>query len=247
MNKWSEIKQATLNKLFLEESEAMQQGYLEKFQYLANECLNSIANIVKPRISVLSVANIDTSSFSKNKVYGDSFRYDYELGFIIYNQNGVLVERIPEENTIYYVKDGEQYIFSNDNLLRIATSEGTVVMPDDFLSFADIIGYLNNEPDPSVVYLTDKKILLPKKGSYKIIYNALWNDITKDDVEQDNILEIDKSVLNCLPTYIASQLLSQDDVVRSATLKNEYEMLIAGLDTNIMYESNHYKSTGGWY
>lgn len=185
MNKWSEIKQATLNKLFLEESEAMQQGYLEKFQYLANECLNSIANRVKPRIAILETDTEDINS--------------------------------------------------------------VVTMPEDFLSFADIIGYLNNEPDPSVVYLTDKKILLPKKGSYKIIYNALWNDITKDDVEQDNVLEIDKSVLNCLPTYIASQLLSQDDVVRSATLKNEYEMLIAGLDTNLMYETNHYKSTGGWY
>lgn len=185
MKKWSEIKQATLNKLFLEESEAQQQGYLAKFQYLANEALNIIANGVKPRIAVL-----DHTTDVDNQV---------------------------------------------------------VEMPSDFLSFADMIGYLNGVENPEILYLTDRLVMLKKRGDYKLLYNALWHEITTTDITEDSELEIDASVLNCLPTYMASQLLSQDDIQRSTILKNEFELMLARLDTNIMYESNHYQSTGGWY
>ena len=185
MKKWSEIKQATLHKLFLDEAEAQQQGYLEKFQYLANECLNIIANGVKPRIA--------------------QFRPITE-----------------EENTM-------------------------VEMPEDFLSFSDMINYVNGTEDPTIVYVGDNNIVLPEKGSYVIFYNATWNEITKEDIKTDAPLEIDVSVLNCLPTYMASQLLSQDDVQRSTILKNEFELMLARLDTNIMYQEKHFKSIGGWY
>ena len=89
--------------------------------------------------------------------------------------------------------------------------------------------------------------MLKKRGDYKLLYNALWHEITTTDITEDSELEIDASVLNCLPTYMASQLLSQDDIQRSTILKNEFELMLARLDTNIMYESNHYQSTGGWY
>lgn len=185
MNKWSEIKQATLNKLFLNENEAQQQGYLEKFQYLANECLNFIANGVKPKIAKFELST---------------------------------------EN------DGE-----------------IIEMPDDFISFADIINTLDGEPVSNVIYVDDRHLKLPKKGDYNIYYNALWKDIERSDIENNTELPIDKSVLNCLPTYIASQLLSLDDVQRSMILKNEFELMLARLDTNIMYEQNHFISDGGWY
>ena len=185
MKKWSEIKQATLNKLFLEEEEARQQGYLEKFQDFANEGLNIIANGVKPRIAVFELETTE------------------------------------------------------DNFV--------VEMPEDFLSFADMIGYLDNVSDPEVIFVTDKQIILPKTGSYKILYNAMWHEIDKTDITEDLDLKIDASVLRTLPTYMASQILAQDDIQRSAILKNEFELMLARLDTNVMYESNHYRSTGGWY
>lgn len=197
MKLWSEIKAAALNKLFLEESEAQEQGYLAKFQYLANECLNIIANGVKPKIASFTVTT--TSDMAP------------------------------------------------------------ATMPDDFLSFAGMTNYyykLNDSgdvvdtlPDADVIYVTDKQIILPKKGKYIIYYNALWNEITDDDVRNDNanVLNIDSSVLNCIPTYIASQLLSQDDPQRSAILKNEFELMLSRLDTTIMYQEQHFKSPGGWY
>ena len=185
MKKWSEIKQATLDKLFLDEQEAQQQGYLAKFQGFANECLNMISNGIKPRIATYEVTTT-------------------------------------KENSV-------------------------ILMPDDFLSFADMIGYCDGVPDPTLIYIDDKRIIAPEAGNYVLFYNALWHDITRDDIVDDVELSIDYSVLNCLPTYIAAQCLGQDDIQRSAMLKNEFELLLARLDTNIMYESNHFKSNGGWY
>ena len=246
MRKWSEIKQATLNKLFLDEQEAQQQGYLDKFQYLANECLNIISNGVKPRIATFEATVMDLSSYTK-RVVGENFVYDSGLGLITYDQNGISAEVVPDDETIYYVSDGEQYIFLDDSLVRVQPQKGFVVMPDDFLSFADMIGYLDGTPDPTIVYLDDRRVILPEDGSYIIYYNATWEDITKDEITNDDVLQIDSSILNCLPTYMASQCLSQDDITRAAILKNEFELMLARLDTNIMYESNHYKSEGGWY
>ena len=196
MNKWSEIKQATLNKLFLTEEEARQQDYLSKFQYLANEALNIIANGVKPRIV----------AFTFELVADD-------------------IDKTPGK-------------FHKDDV---------VTMPDDFLSFADMLVLHDNKPYDDVVYLGDRDITVGELGSYVIYYNALWENITEEDIKEDKPLTTHLSVINCLPTYMASQCLAQDDVQRSAILKNEFELMLSRLDTNIMYQNNHYRSSGGWY
>lgn len=245
MKKWSEIKQATLYKLFLSEEEARQQEYLSKFQYLANECLDIIANGVKPRIVAF------TFGVYPNIVYGSDFKYDSELGFITYNQDGVLAEIIPSKNTAYV--DGDKvYVFSNGLILTkntkaYLTGTNVITMPEDFLSFADMINYHNNKPWDGIVYLGDRDFAIGEDGDYVVYYNALWEYITEEDIQKDTNLTTHLSVLSCLPSYIASQCLAQDDVQRSASLKNDFELLLSRLDTNIMYQNNHYKSSGGWY
>ena len=198
MNTWGEIKQATLNKLFLAEEEAQQQGYLAKFQQLANEGLNMIANGVKPKIAKYNVKVV------------------------------VREEGKDKSDDEYYIGD-------------------VIEMPEDFLSFADIINYSGNEPDPEIVFITDNTITFKKVGTYSIFYNAVYEDITDKHTIENEKINIPKSVLNCLPSYIASQVLSQDDIQRSTVLKNEFELMLARLDTNVMYEANHFKSSGGWY
>lgn len=244
MKKWSEIKQATLYKLFLGEEEAQQQGYLEKFQYLANECLNFIANGVKPRITSYSfqVEN------EKDVLKGEGFVYD-AINETIIDRHGN--EYIYDENKIYLdlligkkLKIKNNVFFEPENIF--ITNEH-ILMPDDFLSFYDVVNYVNGEKNPKITYLTDKTIKLKEKGNYTIFYNALWKDIDKNDIDRDNELDIDYSVLNCLPSYIASQVLAQDDIQRATILKNEFELLLSRLDTNVLYEQNHYVSEGGWY
>ena len=56
MKKWSEIRQGIINKLFMDEQEvnSENENYASKFAFYANECLNQIANRVKPRIAVFN-------------------------------------------------------------------------------------------------------------------------------------------------------------------------------------------------
>ena len=246
MNKWSEIKQATLDKLFMDEKEAEQQNYLSKFQHLANECLNGIANGVKPRIVRFSVGVYN------NVIEGSDFKYDSELGFVTYNQNGILAEIVPD-NTTAYVDGDSVYCFDNGlkliNNNKVVKLGDVISMPTDFLSFADMLVLHNNAPYDDVVYLGDRDIVVGEIGTYLIYYNGLWETITEEHVDpsRDKVLNIDLSVLNCLPAYIASKVLAQDDIQRSAMLNNEYELSLSRLDTNIMYQSNSFRSSGGWY
>jgi hypothetical protein len=170
--------------LFLDESEAQQQNYaLQKFQTLANECLNSVANSVRPKIK--------------------------EFNFT--------VEDINQD----------------------------IEMPADFLSFADLVNYVDDCPEPEIIYITDRVIRVKKKGTYRIFYNAYYPIIDILDVREDRVLDIEASVLNLLPTYIAWNILSQDDPQRSMILKNEYELLLARLDNSVMNQAKHYRSEGG--
>jgi hypothetical protein len=133
-------------------------------------------------------------------------------------------------------------------MLEVTTREDNVEqdMPEDFLSFADMINYWNGIPDPTIIYFGGK-LILPKAGTYKIFYNALWEPITEDYTSDQAELPIDQSVLNCIPPYVAAQIMSEDDVQKATMLNNEYELMLSRLDTNIMYQSNSFKSTGGWY
>jgi hypothetical protein len=248
MKKWSEIRQAIINKAFMDETEVNSENekYADKFAYFANECLINIANGIKPRIAVFDVVVYKPNQV--DVITGKKFRHDSELGLVLYDANGVGAEHTPTSATIY--KDGtKSYGFADDKLVVASTESKPIELPEDFLSFADMVNYVDGEPDPTIVYLGDKYIMLPKTGHYRIFYNALWEPITEDYMNDQEQLDlpIDQSVLNCIPSYVAAQILAEDDVQRSTILKNEYELMLSRLDTNIMYQENHYKSTGGWY
>ena len=250
MKKWSEIRQGIINKLFMDEQEvnSENENYASKFAFFANECLNQIANGVKPKIATFRPVlyeksmygvnfRLENGKFSKESAFGDTY------------------EMQPDNHTIYIdVMTDKRYIVSDNELIDVTDKDYYAVntkikMPEDFLSFADMVNYVNGEPDPNIIYLDDKTIALGVPGIYKIFYNALWEPITEDymnDQEQPD-LPIDQSVLNCIPSYVAAQILAEDDVQRSTILKNEYELMLSRLDTNIMYQENHFKSTGGWY
>ena len=246
MKKWSEIKQGIVTKLFMEPDEVTE-DYAAKFAYFANECLNQIANDVKPRVGVF------TPILYKNSMVGVNFKHE-DGKYTMESPFGDAVELAPNTHTIYidvgtdYIK---KYVFKNETFEDVTNKHYYVVnehisMPDDFLSFADMINYVNDKEDPAIVYVSDKLIKLTEPGAYRIFYNALWEPITEENMNDSN-LPIDQSVLNCIPSYVASQILAEDDIQRSTILRNEYELMLSRLDTNIMYQSNSFKSTGGWY
>ena len=245
MNKWSEIKQATLHKLFLSEAEARQQEYLEKFEYLANECLDFIANGVKPKIKYYTVLSTDKYlALPKNIAYDSD---NHKITFTDDNGNSVSLE---PSDVIYYDKEADKKYRLIDNKLietKDAMLNEPVEMPDDFLSFAEARNYLDDKPDPELIYINDRSIQLPEVGTYRIAYNSAYEPITQDKIQQDSVLNIPPSILNCLPTYIAAQILSQDDIQRSTILMNQFELMISRLDTTVYYEEKQFTSPGGWF
>lgn len=250
MKKWSEIRQGIINKLFMDEEEVNDENenYASKFAFYANECLNQIANGIKPKIATFRPVLYEKSTRGVNfRLENGIFSMDSAFGDTYYLE--------PDKHTIYIdLMTDKKYIVSGTELIDVTDKDyypinTQITMPEDFLSFADMVNYVNGEPDPGIIYLNDKTIALSVPGVYKIFYNALWQPITEDymnDQEQPD-LPIDQSVLNCIPSYVASQILAEDDVQRSTILKNEYELMLSRLDTNIMYQENHFKSTGGWY
>lgn len=184
MTKWGDMQERTLAKLNMTSHEASRQNYSEKMRFLANECLNLIANDIKPRIATIEVE--------------------------------------VEEPVI-------------------------VTLTEDFLSFSDLPIYLNGERTGYYEFKGYNNIRLYSTGTYTIYYNALWNNITEEDASNDIELEVDESVLMCLPSYIASQLLVEDNMVRSSILRNEFETMIDRLDVNENKDYQSFESEGGWY
>ena len=245
MKKWSEIKQAIVNKLFMDAQEVNSDtdNYASKFAYYANECLNQIANSVKPNVKSFQPI------IYANGVLGSGFTLEDDS--IMYNTTLGDSDKIkPASNTVYIdIINHKRYVYLSGELNEVDnyyTLSDVIAMPEDFLSFADMINYVNGQPDPVITYVGDKYIKLNSVGAYNIFYNALYEQIT-EDIEATTELAIDQSVLNCIPSYVASQILAEDDIQRSTILKNEYELMLSRLDINVMYEANHFKSNGGWY
>lgn len=249
MKKWSEIRQAIINKLFMDEQEVNNDtdNYASKFAYFANECLNQIANSVKPDVKTFQPI------VYSNGVLGSDFMIDEDGKFKCNATTGEPMNVSVQYNTIYIdINNNKRYVYLSDELKEVTnyyTTSDVIEMPDDFLSFADMINYHNGQPDPTITYVGDKYIKLNEAGAYNIFYNALYEQITEDYMNDQEQLDlpIDQSILNCIPSYVASQILAEDDIQRSTILKNEYELMLSRLDTNVMYEANHFKSNGGWY
>lgn len=252
MKKWSDIRQGIINELFMDEQEVNSEtdNYAAKFAYFANECLVDIANRVKPKVATFKPILYKNSSVGVNFKH-ENGKYSVESPF------GDVYDLIPNNHTIYIdvgQNPTKRYILKDGEFEDVTDKPYYVVneaikMPDDFLSFADMINYVNGDADPEIIYINDKTISLKTTGIYQIFYNALWEPITEDYINDQEQLDlpVDQSVLQCIPVYVASKILAEDDVQRSTILRNEYELKLSSLDTNILYEPNHYKSTGGWY
>lgn len=185
MKKWSDIVQLTLDKLNMSSEEANRQGYNDKMRSFANECLNLIANDVKPKLVKLD--------------------------------------------------------------LEISSPSSVVTLGDDFLSFSNLSSYKDGEKTGENFIFGYNRLFFKEPGNYIIYYNAIWDNITSEDIKTNSVLEIEPSVLNCLPSYIASQLLSEDNMTRSAILRNEFESMVERLDLSEIRDHEVFTSEGGWY
>ena len=92
------------------------------------------------------------------------------------------------------------------------------------------------------MYVNSKTLALSKDGTYKIWYNAEYDKVTDTTDE----LNIPSQVLNLIPSYVASQLLMGEDPIKATQLKNEFETMMARLDTNKPLVSYKINNDDGW-
>jgi hypothetical protein len=130
-----------------------------------------------------------------------------------------------------------------------------VRMPEDFISFGDNINrfiYRNScgdlvareTSDDDFVYLSDNEVMFLRKGRFQISYNAIWFDFYMTDSDYD--LDIPNDILDCLPSYIASQCMKIDDDYKSSVYRNEYEIFLSRIDDTHFTENKTFKIEGDW-
>ena len=145
-------------------------------------------------------------------------------------------------------------------------------MPDDFISFGSDICtvsyydcngvYCLTESDAKLypyaikieneecsnldfLYRGYNKIVFKHVGEYLISYNARWMTFSYN-IANSTILEVPTDILECIPSYIASQCYKIDDEVKASMYRNEYEMLLARIDDTHFETNTHIKIKGNW-
>ena len=108
-----------------------------------------------------------------------------------------------------------------------------------------LVGVVAFTSDRDYTTYGSNKIMFNNPGLYRMAYLAKWFKIlptTDDDYE----LDCPDDILECIPTYIASQLYKIDDEVKSSILRNEWEMAISRIDENDYSSNKIIKDRGEW-
>lgn len=131
-------------------------------------------------------------------------------------------------------------------------------MPTDFVSFGDDICYelapneyqLNKLEkkelhDDDFEYVGYNGIVFNREGNFFISYNARWCDFYAG-MGDDDVLDVPTDILECIPSYIASQCYKIDDEYKSSVFRNEYEILLARIDNSHFSKTKTIKIEGDW-
>lgn len=125
MYTWGYIKNATLAKLDLEESEANTMNLLNRFIYYANECIVQISSTVKPKHTFFEVTVDDTNVDTLIKMPTDFIAFGDDVNYIICHDDLINknVRRVATDEDFEYVGTNQivfhtvgRYLISYDAL-----------------------------------------------------------------------------------------------------------------------------------
>lgn len=220
MKYWSEIVKATLYKLGIEENDEDSTEYTDKMPIIANECLSTIANDIRACIKRI---NIVTDSKNNEVIMPDDFLAFSGLAIMFRNKNEIVYH--PD---VYYT-DWNSLILPDKGVYTISYNAKYGEIPNSIIQ-KNMEAYNTFDLTKSYTGTQFKNVFGIGVDSEDIVFNG-----------------ISSSVLECLPTYIASQLLLQDDAQKSTMLRNEFEVLVQRLENNIMFQNESFVSKGGWF
>lgn len=239
MYTWGYIKEATLAKMDISVDEAINMGLMNKMPFYANEAITQITSSVKPKRAYAEFNVIEELPFVKKL----SEKYNLNSMEFLY--------RVPCDESILTADEKSALA----EYRKYSYTNRAVQFPDDFFAWSDEISYkcgYNGFPygwaevsDADYKTYGDSKLFFVNPGYYRMAYHAKWFKIlptTDDNFE----LDCPDDILECLPSYIASQLYKIDDEVKSGILKNEFEMLLARVDENDYATNKTIADRRGW-
>ena len=142
-------------------------------------------------------------------------------------------------------------------------------MPLDFVSFGDDVCYqikmvedfIPSLPDndrftdwhaakielhdDDFEYSGNSQVIFKHPGEFYISYNARWFTFSKS-IDNNIVVSAPNDVLDCIPSYIASQCYKIDDEYKSSVFRNEYEMFLARIDNTNFKSNKTFIIEGGW-
>lgn len=241
MYTWGYVKEATLAKMDMSANQAIDLGLVNKMPYYANEALTQITSGIKPKIKYIEF---------KVKDCGKVMEY-IKRELLPYDDLKFLVEQPCDKSTMNDVQLKALELYNSYRYIG-----QLVKMPDDYIAWSDEPVYkvsndfMYNErvkevSDKDFTTVGYKSILFKKEGIYRFPYKAKWfmfTPTTNDDVE----LDIPDDIVECLPSYIASQLFKIDDEQKSSIYRNEFEMMVARIDENEYFTNKEFNGRGDW-
>jgi hypothetical protein len=231
MYKWGYLVSSILAKLDLDEDEAATIGWINKFTYFANEAMTQICSTIKPKREYFIVKTYSNVSETEEGVIIDGVHYKgYSLlGSNIVNENGEV--EFYKVGTLIKIKDANFISFSDD----ICTLE-TIIRGNTFTYEVS---------DEDLIYKGINSFICTKIGIYTISYNAKWYKFW-DGISDDEDIDVPDDILDCIPSYVASQCYKVDDEYKSSVYRNEYEMFLARIDDTDFKNTSTFKIGGDW-
>jgi hypothetical protein len=240
---WGYIKDVSLSKLDLEEPEATVQNLLSRFPFYANEVITQICSSIKPKYT-----------FAKFDVYKNDMEAwnSIKQKYNVYGSHDTPIEKPTECSEIE-----EKFWSEYDAHGNIGES---IRMPSDFVSFGDDVCYqlvqerdfLNDIGavkkelhDDDFEYLGYNQVVFKRPGNYFISYNARWYTFNKS-LSDDEVINVPNDILECIPSYIASQCYKIDDEYKASVFRNEYEIMLSRIDNSNFKNTKTIKIEGDW-
>ena len=161
---------------------------------------------------------------------------------------------IMEDNTSFYfsviLTEGGTTLLSKGTSDFVAFSNSPsyekIIYKDYFGKEETKLVELHND---ILLYHGYNNVMFLKPGNYIISYKARWftftTELTNDD-KRGEPLDAPDDVLDCIPSYIASQCYKVDDEYKAQVYRNEYEMFLARVDDTDFDGTTTFEIGGDW-
>lgn len=232
MKTWGYIKAAALAKLDLSTDDEDNQvsTFVSRFYIYANEVITQVSSLYKPKYSYFIVG-----VFSDDKERWKYYANKYSILGYDPQPDVIPAQTPPADNSQEYLTAYNEFWYFYEN----AKPGFEITFPKDFVSFGGDANYytkgcsgtvnLDQLNDSMYIYYGAKSFVPFANGEYSMSYNARWFDFS-ETIDENTELDIPDDILDCIPSYIASQCYKVDDEIKAQLYRNEYELQLSRIN-----------------